>query len=172
MQNKFYQWMMQLQITKAERRVVYVVLFIVVLVQSIAYFEIFDQKEEFDYSEAKLQFAELAKEIQHRDSLILLRYTQPELILAGSNGEKGLGSSASSKTRKKQKPALQEKSINPNSASQADLERIPGIGPVTAARIIAYRQKNGLFTSLEDMVKVKGIGKKTLETIKPYLTLD
>lgn len=163
--------MIQLQITKAERGVVYVVLSLFILLQALVYFEVFSQEERFDYSQAKLQFAELAKDIQYRDSLILLRYTQPEQVLADNAKAKPVGISLRGKTQKK-KIGIREKSINPNRASQTDLERIPGIGSVTAARILAYREKNGSFSSLDEMVKVKGIGKNTLEKIIPYLTLD
>ena len=56
-----------------------------------------------------------------------------------------------------------------NSATQKELETIPGIGPVLASRIIEYRQKHGPFASYEDLLHVKGIGEKTLEKIKPYI---
>ena len=59
--------------------------------------------------------------------------------------------------------------INVNMASIAELESIPGIGPVLAKRIYEYRQKNGPFSSYEDLLKVSGIGAKTLEKIKPYI---
>jgi len=59
--------------------------------------------------------------------------------------------------------------ISVNMASIAELESIPGIGPVLAKRIYEYRQKNGPFSSYEDLLKVSGIGDKTLEKIKPYI---
>lgn len=59
--------------------------------------------------------------------------------------------------------------INVNMASIAELESIPGIGPVLAKRIYEYRQKNGPFSSYEDLLNVSGIGEKTLEKIKPYI---
>ena len=59
--------------------------------------------------------------------------------------------------------------INVNMASIAELESIPGIGPVLAKRIYEYRQRNGPFSSYEDLLKVSGIGEKTLEKIKPYI---
>lgn len=58
-----------------------------------------------------------------------------------------------------------------NSADQAALETIPGIGPVTAAAILAYRDEAGPFTSVEQLLEVSGIGPATLESVRPYVTL-
>jgi competence protein ComEA len=67
---------------------------------------------------------------------------------------------------------LQSNVIALNTATEADLERIPGIGPVMARRIIDYRGKHGRFQSVPDILKVKGIGRKTFIKIKPYLIID
>lgn len=56
-----------------------------------------------------------------------------------------------------------------NSGSQSDLEQLPGIGPVLAGRIIENRNLDGLFIFPEDMMEVKGIGKKTYEVIMRWL---
>jgi competence protein ComEA len=58
-----------------------------------------------------------------------------------------------------------------NSADQAALETIPGIGPVTAAAILAYRDEAGPFSSVEQLLEVSGIGPATLESVRPYVTL-
>ncbi|RMF44202.1 MAG: helix-hairpin-helix domain-containing protein, partial [Deltaproteobacteria bacterium] len=55
--------------------------------------------------------------------------------------------------------------ININTADFGQLVKLPGIGKVTAERIVAYRQANGPFASVDDLVKVKGVGKKTLEKL-------
>ena len=61
--------------------------------------------------------------------------------------------------------------IDPNLASKADLETLPGIGPVMAQRIIDYRRAHGPYKKIADLRKVSGIGRKKLEKIKPYLTI-
>lgn len=61
--------------------------------------------------------------------------------------------------------------VSLNSGSAADLQVLPGIGEVTAERIIAFRELNGPFASVDDLVKVKGVGSKTLEKIRPMLEL-
>ena len=60
--------------------------------------------------------------------------------------------------------------INVNSASKERLEEIPGVGAVTALRIIDYRNKFGHFKSLEDLMKVKGIGPKKAAAFKKYIS--
>ncbi len=62
--------------------------------------------------------------------------------------------------------------ININTASAAELDALPGIGPVYAARIIAYREDHGPFSSPADIVQVKGIGTATYEKLKSRITVD
>lgn len=56
--------------------------------------------------------------------------------------------------------------ININSASAAELEALPGIGPVLAARIVEWRTANGPFTSIDDLGQVGGIGNSVLEELR------
>lgn len=60
-------------------------------------------------------------------------------------------------------------SIDLNSATKQELEKLPHIGPVIAQRIIDYRMQRGRFETIDELVNVKGIGNKTLFKIKPYL---
>ena len=57
-------------------------------------------------------------------------------------------------------------SIDINSASAEDLEKIKGIGPMIAARIVEYRDQNGAFVSIDDIKNVKGVGVALFEKIK------
>ena len=62
--------------------------------------------------------------------------------------------------------------ININTATAAQLDTLPGIGPVLAQRIIDYRQANGPFTSLSQLMLVEGIGEKRLANILPLITIE
>jgi competence protein ComEA len=71
-------------------------------------------------------------------------------------------------------PAVVEASselININTASSIELESLPGIGPTTAQKIIDYREQNGPFLSIDDIINVSGIGPGTYERIKLLITI-
>ncbi|PJM73136.1 competence protein ComEA [Bifidobacterium primatium] len=61
--------------------------------------------------------------------------------------------------------------IDLNTATAEQLDTINGIGPVTARRILEHRARNGRFTSVDELLDVQGIGAKTLEKIRPYVTV-
>jgi competence ComEA-like helix-hairpin-helix protein len=61
--------------------------------------------------------------------------------------------------------------INLNSASAAELQQVPGIGPSTADKILEMRKSYGAFKSVDDLLAIKGIGPKRLEKMRKYLTI-
>ena len=62
--------------------------------------------------------------------------------------------------------------VDINHDSTEDLQRVPGIGPVLAERVIRYRQENGNFSSIRDIQNVKGIGVKRFARFEPYIRID
>ncbi len=68
-------------------------------------------------------------------------------------------------------PAASAEKININTANVDELVALPGIGPSYAQRIVEYRDKNGPFKRLEDLLNVRGIGEKTFSRIRDRLTL-
>lgn len=81
--------------------------------------------------------------------------SEPE---AGGGGGEGAGSSGGSP-------------INLNTASAAQLEELPGVGPAIAQRILEHRERNGQFTAVDGLLEVSGIGPATLEKIREQATV-
>ena len=62
--------------------------------------------------------------------------------------------------------------IDINTATPKELERLPGIGPVLADRIIEYREKVGRFSDKKEIIKVNGIGDRKYDAIEEYITVE
>lgn len=60
--------------------------------------------------------------------------------------------------------------LNINTASAGELQALPGIGEVLAGRILAYREENGGFSAVEELMNVEGIGQRRMEEILDYIT--
>lgn len=69
------------------------------------------------------------------------------------------------------KPAPATGVVNINTASATEIATLPGIGDKMAARIVEYRQKNGPFKKLEELMNVQGIGEKNFLKLRPQLTI-
>ena len=66
----------------------------------------------------------------------------------------------------------EEKKVNINKAAAEEIATLPGIGEKTAKLIVEYREKNGGFKKLEDIRRLKGVGKKLFEKIKENITVE
>jgi len=67
---------------------------------------------------------------------------------------------------------LADSKVNINTANATELDTIPEVGPSTAAKIIAYREANGLFVTIEDIMKVSGIKQATFDKMKDFITVE
>lgn len=76
--------------------------------------------------------------------------------------------SASPLLAKKKPPA---RPVNLNTATAAELQEVPGIGPATAQKILDTRKSYGPFKSVDDLLAIKGIGQKRLDKMRKYLTV-
>ena len=85
--------------------------------------------------------------------------------VGGQNGAGGGPNSAASNATTSTQPAI----IDLNIATAVDLDRLPGVGPSTAKAIIDHRTRNGPFASVDDLLKVKGIGPAKLAEIRPWV---
>jgi competence protein ComEA len=74
---------------------------------------------------------------------------------------------ASAATTKK--PPLRP--VNINTATSEELQQVPGIGPATAEKILQMRKSYGAFKSVDDLLAIRGIGKKRLDKMRKYLTV-
>jgi len=71
------------------------------------------------------------------------------------------------------KPAASEaRPVDLNTADSAALESVPGIGKSLSQRILTFREKNGPFQTVDDLLKVQGVGEKSIQKLRPYLTVS
>ncbi|HET6166058.1 MAG TPA: ComEA family DNA-binding protein [Marmoricola sp.] len=92
--------------------------------------------------------------------------TDGEQILVGEPAAGGVAASASS-----QPGAAADTLVNLNTATLDQLDTLPGVGPVTAQKILDWRTSHGSFTAIDELLEVDGIGEKTLADMAPHLTL-
>jgi competence protein ComEA len=116
--------------------------------------------------EADLARVNLAATLRDGDRIIVPRIVVPV--------PQGAAAPAPHRATRGAAPSAGEaaQTVNVNTATAADLERLPGVGPVLAGRIVEHREANGLFRQLDGLLQVKGIGPRLYARLKPHLTLD
>ena len=86
----------------------------------------------------------------------------------------GLTATSFAQSSSSPRPAASDKQVivvNLNTATVTELEKLPGIGTRVATRIVEYRQKNGPFKKIEELMNVQGIGEKSFLKLRPQLTV-
>jgi len=109
---------------------------------------------------ADLSSLNLAETVKDGQKVIVPVRPVIEQRLAGDQSINGSGKTSSNNTK-----------VNINSASEKELQKIPGVGASTAKKIIEYRSANGPFSKTEDLMKVKGIGKGKFEKMKEKICI-
>jgi comEA protein len=127
--------------------------------------------KEYDYTLSdqrfELQLKEAFKELPKSN----LSAVQNEKLALINNLSDSLSSEKDVKNSEELKQKF-EKKININLAYTADLQRLPGIGEVMAERIVEYREQNGSYKRIEDIMLVKGIGIKKFEKVRDLITVE
>ena len=91
--------------------------------------------------------------------------------LAGTNSSSSNSSASNSSGLRESQSSSRYSIVNINTATQTELETLPGIGPSLALKIINYRNENGKFSSIEEIKNVSGIGESKFEDLKNYITI-
>lgn len=82
------------------------------------------------------------------------------------------GDSAMEERERRSRPLAAGETIDPNVAAAEELDRLPGVGPSRALRIVREREENGPFASVEDLTRVSGIGPASVERLRPHLRVE
>ena len=114
----------------------------------------------------------LSDDADSRSINLAQKLKDEDLIYVARQGEEGADSALSQASSSSLPSQGQEQKVNLNTATEAELQTIPGIGQKRAQDIIAYREEKGKFNSLEELKEVSGIGAKTLEKLRAYVTVD
>jgi competence protein ComEA len=87
-------------------------------------------------------------------------------------GATALAHADAAPTAQVEKQAAATGTVNINTASEAEIADLPGIGPSKATNVVTYRQRHGAFARVEDIMKVKGFGRKVFAHLKQYLSTE
>lgn len=173
MKRTIFFWLERLKITPAERKTLSGLMILLVLLgganlalsPSVPF-------EQSDYRELEKQFNQRTAELKAEEEELMERYFPPpekqEISVRADTTE---DDTASSESEDKVHQEAGKRQININTATTDKLERLPGIGPTYARRIVAYRKENGSFERFEELKKIDGIAEKRLENLKPFIKL-
>ncbi len=177
---KAFFWIDKLQITRKERVSFTLLLFILSLMFLSSFFikqKLNYQQEEYD--EILALFEERTKLAEQEQATIAEKYNPDFTVSNDENTDTQPAVTQSVTSEPMDSDETPEKEIesvpeiiNINTAGLAELQTLDGIGPTYAGRIIEYREANGGFKTIEELINIKGIGEKRLEAIRPYVTLE
>jgi len=172
MRRKLFFLIDRLQITRGERIAVSFLFLLLIISGSIsAFIEPKTHVDEEYYNQIEEVFRERSRIIEEERQTILARYnpepeTAPAQIMAAA-----IADTIPPDTIRTMDVPDHEK-ININTAGADELVKLPGIGPAYAQRIVEWREENGRFTTVEQLLQIRGIGERRLEQIRPYIRLN
>ena len=158
-----------LKITPSERKSVGVLLLLIaVLATASQYVESKVITSDEQYAALEAEFERRSEALKQEEAELMKRYNPAPLALT-------VNEAISSDTTDSSSAAMETgevtEKININTADSETLQKLTGIGPTYAQRIIDYRNEAGPFKTVDELLKIKGIGKKRLEKIKPFIKL-
>ncbi len=173
MKRKLFFLIEKLEINRGERITISTLL--VLLVFTGSFFGFKQPKVFYDpehYAELEQIFHERSRVIEEERERIMARYRPalPETSQAAPTALSVISEPVQADTSRSASEPSQGL-ININNATAEQLQQLPGIGPAYAQRIVEWREENGNFTSKEQLLEVRGIGQRRLETIIPLITL-
>ena len=163
----------KISLGQSERMFIYVLFACILFIQlAILSSPFLNNKEPEDYSELNKLISERTEKMQQAyDSVLASQYYPIDKEISsemGSEPQTKKSKPKSIKPKKEGAPIL----ININSATLSEWIKVPGIGEKTAQLILDYRLKMGSFKSVDELTKVKGIGPKKLEKLRPFIKLE
>ena len=169
LKRKAFFWVEKLQISRTERISISILLALLTILFLMNFF----LTKTFNYSQEKYdsitaEFEKRSAQL-HQEQQELDQKYNPDLTVNETQTPEHTQPEPTQNS-KQIEPAKVE-IININTATSAQLQTLKGIGEAYARRIIEYREANGGFDSIDELVNVKGIGEKRLENIRPYIKL-
>jgi competence ComEA-like helix-hairpin-helix protein len=175
MRRKLFFFLEKLQVTRRERVSIGFLLICLLVLGSLNL--LIEQKAVYNeeyYEELERVFGERSRQAEAERMEILARYRPEEAPLPAGTAASVHTAGADTAGREENDPpeVPGKERININTAGPEELQQLPGIGPAYADRIIALRQKNGLFESIEQLLEIRGIGPRRLEALEPLIKLN
>lgn len=172
MKRKLFFLIDKLHIRRSERIVLSIMMLItLILTAVITFIDLSPSPDRYDYSDLEQVFHERSAVQQAEHDAIMARYTP---ITPGQLAADESDTENDVKTYKNLEPehAIADTNrININKADAEELQKLPGIGPAYATRIIEWREKNGDFESADQLLEIRGIGPARLENIRDLVVL-
>lgn len=174
MKRKLFFLLEKLEIKRSERIAISTLLILLVMLSGVVMLNEPDANySEENYEELEKIFKEKSEQIEQEEELILARYEPTRDVPVSMSVREVAEPEPTPPDTTDEEESRQEAAeiININTATNGQLQELPGVGPVYAKRIVAWREENGAFTSKDQLLKIKGIGEKRLANIKPLITL-
>lgn len=175
MKRKLFYLFERLQIKRSERIAIIVLMVLTVMSALIhTHPALLMGQPDYDYSRSDSIFAERSallhserEEIMKRYNPVLAEHQTIRVVRPVNSVKDTIVPDSVKKSTISEYGTL----VNINSASAEELQKLPGIGPAYASRIVNWRNQYGPFRSKDQLIEIKGIGEKRLERIRPLVTL-